>query len=44
MFGLTNASILIAYLLCFGGALLCIIYGIVNWNKDSGDNKGGKKK
>jgi len=44
MFGLTDTSIVLAYLLCFVGALLCIIYGVVNWNKSDGDQDGGNKK
>lgn len=44
MLGLPDASIWLAYLLSIGGALLCIIYGIVNWNKDNGKKDGGEKK
>ncbi len=43
MLGLPDTSILLAYLLSVGGAVLCIIYGIVNWNRD-GDDTGGDKK
>ena len=44
MFGLHDASILIAYLFCIGGTLLCVIYGIVNWNKDDNSDNGGNIK
>jgi len=43
MFGLTDASIIIAYTLCFCSALLCVIYGIVNWNRDGSNNTEEKK-
>lgn len=43
MLGLTDASILLAYLLSIGGALLCAAYGIVNWNKDGGSAGGDGK-
>lgn len=32
MFGLTDPGVLLAYLLCIGSALLCVIYGAKNWN------------
>ncbi len=44
MLGLSDPSILLAYLLSLGGAVLCIIYGIVNWNKGNGENTGGDEK
>lgn len=34
MFGLTDTSIILAYLLSVASSLLCVIYGIINWNKD----------
>ena len=44
MLGLSDPSILLAYLLSIGGALLCIVYGVINWNKDGdGGNGGGIK-
>jgi len=33
MFGLGDFSIAAVYSLCILSSLLCIIYGIVNWNK-----------
>lgn len=45
MFGLKNLSILLAYLFSIGGALLCVLYGIIRWNKDNGaENDGGDGK
>jgi hypothetical protein len=44
MLGLPDASIWLAYLLSVGGAVLCVVYGIMNWNKDNGDEKEGKGK
>lgn len=44
MLGLPDASIWLAYVLSIGGALLCVIYGIVNWNKDNGGKKEGDAK
>lgn len=34
MFGIPDPQIWIAYLLCIGLALACILYGLLNWNKD----------
>jgi len=34
MFGLTDGWIITAYVLSALSALLCIIYGWINWNKD----------
>ena len=33
MFGLPDPWIWSAYLLCILSALLCVIYGLMNWNK-----------
>ena len=33
MFGLEDPGIVLVYLLTFGAALLCVVYGIINWNK-----------
>jgi hypothetical protein len=35
MLGFSDAGALLAYLLTIGAALLCIVYGILNWNKPS---------
>ncbi len=44
MLGIPDPAVWIAYLLSLGGAILCVIYGIINWNKDNGGNEGGKKR
>ncbi len=33
MFGIDDPQIWMAYLLCIGGALGCIIYGLIHWNE-----------
>lgn len=33
MLGLSDPWIISVYLLCLLSTLLCIIYGIINWNK-----------
>lgn len=44
MFGISDTSIIIAYLLTVGGAALCVVYGVLNWNKgDNSENVGEKK-
>lgn len=36
MFGIEDPQVWLAYLACVSGAVFCVLYGIVNWNK--GDN------
>lgn len=36
MLGIPNVSIFLVYVLCIASALLCLIYGIINWNKGGG--------
>ena len=33
MFGIEAPSIWLAYLLCILSALLCVVYGLLNWNR-----------
>ena len=33
MLGIEDKSVILAYLLCIISALLCIVYGIITWNK-----------
>lgn len=33
MFGIQSFPVALAYLLCIASALLCVVYGILNWNK-----------
>jgi hypothetical protein len=39
MLGIPDVSIFLAYALCIGSALLCLIYGIVMWNKGGGKDE-----
>ncbi len=32
MLGLSEPGVVLAYLLSIGSALLCVIYGAINWN------------
>lgn len=32
--GLTDPGIILAYLLSIGSALLCVVYGVLNWEKE----------
>ncbi|WP_348983098.1 symporter small accessory protein [Desulfosporosinus sp. I2] len=34
MLGLTDPGVIAAYLLSIGSALLCVIYGAINWEKE----------
>jgi len=43
MLGLPDAGIAIVYALCVASALLCVVYGIVNWNKGSRDDEAKEK-
>ena len=36
MFNLPDFSIVLAYLLCILSAVLCVVYGVINWNKGAG--------
>ncbi len=42
MFGLYDPSIILVYLLCIGSTLLCVIYGIVHWNRSGVEVKAEK--
>lgn len=39
MFGLPDPSIWLAYLLCIGSTVLCVVYGVLNWNRDDDEDK-----
>ena len=39
MLGIPDFSIFLAYILCIASALLCLIYGIVMWNKGGGEDE-----
>ena len=32
MLGLDDPGVILAYLLSIGGAVLCVVYGVLNWN------------
>jgi len=34
MLGLKDFWIFSAYILCIASALVCIVYGLINWNKE----------
>lgn len=36
MLGMEDFWVGLAYLLCVLSSLLCVVYGIVNWNKGAG--------
>ena len=33
MFGIEDPRIWLAYLLCILSAALCVVYGLINWNR-----------
>ena len=33
MLGIDDPYVLLAYLLCLASTVLCVIYGLVNWNR-----------
>ena len=33
MLEIDDSYVLSAYLLCIGSAVLCVIYGLINWNR-----------
>ena len=37
MFGIEDPWIWMAYLLIIASTLVCVVYGILNWNKDGDD-------
>ena len=39
MFGIEDPAVSAAYALCIISALLCTIYGIVNWNRGNNDEE-----
>lgn len=41
MLGLPDTSIWLAYILSIGSAVLCIVYGIINWNRNNENDNGG---
>ncbi|MCD4830850.1 MAG: hypothetical protein K8R02_03460 [Anaerohalosphaeraceae bacterium] len=39
MFGIEDKWVAAAYVLCILSTLLCVVYGIINWNKGGEDVK-----
>lgn len=39
MFGINDFGIALVYTLCVLSALLCLVYGIINWNRGDPDAK-----
>ena len=37
MLGIPDFWVWSAYVFCLLSVVLCVVYGVVNWNKDSGD-------
>ncbi len=35
MLGLGDGWVIAAYILCIASAILCVVYGILNWNKEA---------
>lgn len=33
MFGIESMTVATVYLLCIASAILCVVYGVINWNK-----------
>ena len=33
MLGIESTGVLVAYLLCIASSILCVVYGLLNWNK-----------
>ena len=33
MFGIEDKYVAVVYLLCIANSLLCIVYGLANWNR-----------
>ncbi len=33
MFGIEDKYVALAYLLCIASSLLCVVYGLLNWNR-----------
>ena len=37
MLGIEDKWVALAYILCIASALVCVIYGVLNWNKGDED-------
>lgn len=41
MLGIEDKYVSLAYILCLLSSLLCVVYGLINWNR--GDAEAGKE-
>ena len=39
MFGIEDGYVSLAYLLCIASTLLCVVYGVINWNRGDDEVK-----
>lgn len=39
MFGIHDTAVILAFLLCIASGILCLIYGVIQWNKGSEEPK-----
>jgi len=39
LLGIDDPVIVLVYLLCILSTLLCVVYGIINWNKEGGQEE-----
>jgi hypothetical protein len=37
MLGIEDKGVLAAYLLCIASSILCVVYGLINWNRGDSD-------
>lgn len=37
MLGIEDKGVLSAYLLCIASTVLCVVYGLINWNRGAED-------
>ena len=44
MLGIEDKWVALAYLLCILSTVLCVVYGIINWNKGDEDLKSDDTK
>ena len=35
--GIADFWVFLAYVLCIGSAVLCVLYGLINWNRNGGE-------
>ena len=33
MWGIQDPAIVVCYVLCIAASLLCVVYGLINWNR-----------